>query len=302
MSERDDKLGSSALPDVYADREFAFTDRDFRQIADTLNEETGIALTEVKAALVYSRLARRLRELGLESFNQYCELVNSKEGLPEREHMVGALTTNVTRFFREPHHFEHLKTRVLPDLLDDVRRGGRLRIWSAGCSTGEEPYSIALSVLSVMPDAPDFDVKILATDISKTVLARARKGIYLEAALAPVSRPQLAQWFVPVESSNGDKAWCVGDELRALVAFRELNLMSDWPMKMSYQAIFCRNVVIYFEERRRIMIWSRLEGFLAPRGCLYVGCSERITNDRNFQLEGNTTYRLKAPKTLTEVH
>lgn len=301
MSERGDKLGSNALPDVYADREFAFTDRDFRQIADTLHEEAGIALTEVKAALVYSRLARRLRELGLESFKQYCELVHSKAGFLEREHMVGALTTNVTRFFREPHHFQHLKTRVLPQLLDDVRRGGRLRIWSAGCSTGEEPYSIALTVLSVMPDAPDFDVKILATDINKTVLARAEKGVYVEGALTPVSRPQLARWFARVDNSDGDKAWSVGDKLRALVAFRELNLMSDWPMKMSYQAIFCRNVVIYFEDSGRSTIWGRLEGFLAPRGCLYVGCSERITNDRSFQLEGNTTYRLKAPKTLTEV-
>lgn len=302
MSERDAKVGSSALPDVYADREFAFTDRDFRQIADTLHEEAGIALTDVKAALVYSRLARRLRELGLESFKQYCELVNSNTGFLEREHMVAALTTNVTRFFREPHHFEHLKSHVLPELLDDVRRGGRLRIWSAGCSTGEEPYSIALTVLSIMPDAADFDVKILATDINKSVLERAEKGIYVEGALAPVSWPQLSRWFARVDGSDGDRAWSVGDELRALVAFRELNLMSDWPMKMSYQAIFCRNVVIYFEEQVRSLLWTRLEGFLAPRGCLYVGCSERIANDRSFQVEGNTTYRLKAPKTLTEVH
>lgn len=289
---------SPGIPNVFADREFAFTPRDFRQIADTLHQETGIALADAKAPLVYSRLARRLRELGMENFRQYCELVGSPKGRVERNHMVGTLTTNVTRFFREPHHFEHLKTRVLPPLLDDVRRGGRLRIWSAGCSTGEEPYSIALSMLAVMRDAPQFDVKILATDVNRSVLERARQGIYAESALAPVSRQQRAEWFKPMHNSESEHTWSVGEELRALVAFRELNLMADWPMKLRYHAIFCRNVVIYFEENARSKMWSRLSAYLAPKGCLYVGHSERVSNDDAFHIEGYTTYRLKDSKRL----
>ena len=287
---------ASAVRNVFAHREFAFTPRDFRQIADTLHEETGIALADAKAPLVYSRLARRLRELGMESFKQYCELVGSTDGLAERNHMVSALTTNVTRFFREPHHFEHLRTQVLPQLVDDVRRGGRLRIWSAGCSTGEEPYSIALSVLAVMRDAAQFDVKILATDVNCAVLERARRGVYSESALTPVSRQQRAEWFRPARHSDGDQTWSVGQELRTLVAFRELNLMAEWPMKLRYQAIFCRNVVIYFEESARAQMWGRLSRYLAPKGCLYIGHSERVSNDDAFHIEGYTTYRLKDSK------
>ena len=136
------------------DGEFLFTAEDFRTIAATLHAAAGIALPDSKATLVYSRLAKRLRALGLESFRDYCALVTGADGLDERQQMIVALTTNVTRFFREPHHFDHLKDRVLPPLLANARRGGQVRIWSAGCSNGQEPYSIALTILSLMPDAP----------------------------------------------------------------------------------------------------------------------------------------------------
>src|SRR6266567_867475 len=288
-----DKPMANVVPDVFAGREFSFTPGDFRQLAYMTNHDAGIALAEAKAPLVYSRLVKRLRNLGVESFKQYCELVGGPHGAEERQHMVASLTTNVTRFFREPHHFEHLKTHVLPDLLDTVRRGAPLRIWSAGCSTGEEPYSIALTILSMMGDASRLDVKILATDINKRVLTHAHQGIYDEAALGPISRQQRAAWFVPAADINGEKTWSVGKELRALVTFRELNLKADWPMKQAYQAVFCRNVVIYFEEHTRNRIWDGIATLLTPRGWLYIGHSERISLSGPFELKAYTTYRLK---------
>ncbi|MEA2825170.1 MAG: chemotaxis protein methyltransferase CheR [Alphaproteobacteria bacterium] len=288
-----DKLTPGVVRDVFAGREFPFTHRDFQQIADMMNKDAGIALAEAKAPLVYSRLVKRLRNLGIESFKQYCELVQGERGIEERQQMVASLTTNVTRFFREPHHFEHLKAHVLPDLLNEARRGARLRIWSAGCSTGEEPYSIALTILSMMRDATRFDIKILATDINKRVLAHAQQGTYGDAALRPVSREQRSDWFVRGADTDGEKNWSVGNELRALVTFRELNLMADWPMKQAYQAVFCRNVVIYFEEHVRSRIWDGFATLMTPAGWLYIGHSERISLAGPFELKAYTTYRRK---------
>src|SRR6266852_1929850 len=285
MTYSDNKLTPGVVQEVFAGREFPFTQRDFRQIADMMHKDAGIALAEAKAPLVYSRLVKRLRNLGVESFKQYCELVEGTHGAEERQNMVAALTTNVTRFFREPHHFEHLKTQVLPDLLDAVRRGAPLRIWSAGCSTGEEPYSIALTILSMMGDASRLDVKILATDINKRVLTHAHQGIYDGAALGPISRQQRAAWFVPAADINGEKTWSVGKELRALVTFRELNLKADWPMKQAHQAVFRRHVVIYFEEHTRSRIWDGIATLLTPRGWLYIGHSERISLSGPFELK-----------------
>ena len=274
-------------------REFRFTQRDFRQIAMMLHAEAGIHLTEVKAPLVYSRLVKRLRHLGLESFRQYCDLVARRDETDERAQMMAALTTNVTRFMREPHHFGHLKTHVLPPLLERARRGFPIRIWSAGCSTGEEPYSIALTILSLMPDAGRFDIKVLATDINALVVEHGRRGVYSAASLTPVNRETRAKWFTSRRASDDGKFWRANDELRDLVSFRELNLMKPWPMRQEYHAVFCRNVVIYFEEKTRISIWNRISDILPVGGYLYIGHSERITgSEGRFHLEGPTTYRL----------
>ena len=154
--------------------EFAFTGEDFARVAALLREDSGIHLPDSKATLVYSRLAKRLRALGLESFADYCKLVSSDAGVDERRSMLAALTTNVTRFFREPHHFDHLRDHTLPPLLEEARAGGRVRFWSAGCSSGEEPYSMALTLLSAMPEIGELDVRILATDIDPNVVARMR--------------------------------------------------------------------------------------------------------------------------------
>ena len=274
--------------------EFTFTYRDFRRIAGFLHGEAGISLPDSKAALVYSRLAKRLRALGLRSFKQYCVLIEAADGADERQRLLAALTTNVTRFFREPHHFEHLKTRMLPSLIETARRGGRVRLWSAGCSSGEEAYSMALTVLALAPDAPGLDVKILATDINSDVLADAREGLYPHLAVAPIPADALQRWFDPVMLDNGQRSWRVGAALASLVAVRELNLIGPWPMSGRFDAIFCRNVVIYFDEDVQAAIWDRLPGALTPGGHVYIGHSERLVDPQNrFVSAGMTTYRLR---------
>ena len=268
--------------------EFPFTREDFNKIAALLREDSGIHLPENKTTLVYSRLAKRVRALRLGSFHEYCTLVAGHEGKEERRHMLAALTTNVTRFFREPHHFDHLAKNVLPPLIEEARAGGKVRIWSAGCSTGQEPYSLGLTVLSMLPQAADMDVRILASDIDPVVVATAREGVYSEESVVPIPADMRRRWL----RQDGQNGWAVGPELRRLVAFRELNLMGAWPMKGRFQAVFCRNVVIYFDDATQARLWDRFADALAPAGRLYVGHSERVTSSR-FDPDGLTSFRLK---------
>ncbi|MDB5441258.1 MAG: chemotaxis protein [Caulobacteraceae bacterium] len=284
------KVNADPAAAVFANREFGFTRQDFQKIIGMLHADAGILLSETKAPLVYSRLVKRLRVLGVGNFARYCALVESAADGVERQEMVSALTTNVTSFFREPHHFEHLKAQVLPQLLEPVRRGGRLRIWSAGCSTGEEPYSIALSILEAMPDAASLDVRVLATDINQTVLTTGETGQYDERALAPVSRRLLADWFVSTRGADGRKTLAVGADLRALVTFRSLNLREPWPMTLPYQAVFCRNVLIYFDDAGQADVQQRIGRLLTRSGRLYLGASERIKHSGDLRLDGVTTY------------
>jgi len=273
--------------------EVEMSERDFKDIAAMLYADAGIYLPESKATLVYSRLVKRLRALNLESFHDYCELVGAPDGAGERLEMLSALTTNVTRFFREPHHFEHLKTRLLPALLETARRGGRARLWSAACSTGQEPYSIALTILSLDPGAAALDIKILATDIDPRVVAEGRRGTYAESLLADVPPPLRKRYFTP--TGGGERReMTAGDELRALIAFRTLNLNADWPMAGKFSAIFCRNVVIYFDEPTQQKVWSKFASKLEPGGWLYIGHSERVTGPATsrFVSDGVTSYRL----------
>jgi chemotaxis protein methyltransferase CheR len=293
------KAHADSAAAVFADREFGFTRHDFQKIVDILYADAGIVLSDTKAPLVYSRLVKRLRVLGLGSFARYRVLVESDAGAGERQQMISALTTNVTSFFREPHHFEHLKTQVMPALIGPVRQGARLRIWSAGCSTGEEPYSIALSVLEVMPDAARLDVRVLATDINPIVLAAGEAGQYDERSLAPVNRRLLADWFVSARRADGRRTLAVGADLRALVAFRHLNLQSSWPMTSHYQAVFCRNVLIYFDETGQADVQRRISSLLAPAGALYIGASERIKCAGDLRIDGVTVYRRELPAAAT---
>ena len=277
------------------DGEFVFTAQDFARIASMLHADAGIALPEAKATLVYSRLAKRLRALGLESFRAYCALVAGEDGLDERQNMLAALTTNVTRFFREPHHFEHMKTKLLPPLLEEAKRGGKVRIWSAACSNGQEPYSIALTLLSMMPDADRYDIKVLATDIDPNMVAEGREGVYDRTVAESIPADLRQRWCERVVDHRGEPAVGMSEEARALVTFRELNLIGNWPMKGRFQAIFCRNVVIYFDEPTQSRLWGRFLPLLSPGGRLYIGHSERLCGDAasRFDTDGITTYRLR---------
>ena len=269
--------------------EFLFTEDDFKKIANILHSHAGIALAEGKAALVYSRLAKRLRSLGMRSFREYCSLIEGQQGVDERQAMMAALTTNVTRYFREPHHFDHLREVVMPKLAETARRGGRVRLWSAACSNGQEPYSMAITVLSALPEAANLDVKILATDIDPNMIAEGKAGVYREDAVAPVPLDLRRKWF-----KKAGSGWEVADELRELVAFRELNLIGDWPMKGKFDVIFCRNVVIYFDETTQERVWKRFTPLMTPGATLYIGHSERVSGPAAAQLQtaGLTTYRL----------
>lgn len=272
--------------------EYVLTSKDFAIIARIMREAAGISLSEAKVTLVYSRLAKRLRLLGMRSFAEYCALVESDSGVGEREEMIGALTTNVTRFFREPHHFEHLRTRILPPLMARAKSGARVRLWSAACSSGQEAYSMALSVLALLPDAPRYDIRILATDIDRTMLAIGRSGLYEEAEVAVVPSDLRERWFEP--ANNNSSKIRIHEAARSLVVFRHLNLIGDWPMQGRFQAIFCRNVVIYFDNDTQRRIWGRMVPLLDAGGAMYIGHSERVSGPAEKALKGDgiTTYRL----------
>ncbi len=277
--------------------EFAMTVDDFRRISAMIHGDAGIHLQEAKATLVYARLAKRLRVLGMTNFRDYCEWVAGPQGQEERQEMLAALTTNVTRFFREAHHFEHLKSHVLPPLLKPAGRARRVRVWSAACSSGQEPYSIALTILSLLPDAASQDIKVLATDIDPHMIAAGRGGVYSQAQLVDVPQ-DLRKRFFEAEGGDGETKWRAGAALRGLVAFRQLNLMDNWPMRGGFHAIFCRNVVIYFDEPTQQTLWSKFVPRLEPGGWLYIGHSERVTGPAASQLssDGISTYRLSGAR------
>ncbi|HTT99079.1 MAG TPA: protein-glutamate O-methyltransferase [Rhizomicrobium sp.] len=274
--------------------EFAFSWADFHKIAALVHGEAGIVLVESKANLVYSRLAKRLRAIGLRSFRDYCALVESEDGIDERQALIAAMTTNVTKFFRESHHFDHLAKVVLPDLAAAARRGERVRLWSSACSSGEEPFSMALTLLSVMPDAAEHDILILASDLDPNMIERGEAASYPIARLDDIPIPMRAS-LIEVESSKS--RFRFSDKVRNLVRFRQLNLLHDWPIAGKFQVIFCRNVMIYFDQPTQDGIWSRFANQMTPGGHLYIGHSERIATDTQpFTVAGQTTYRLAGTK------
>ena len=295
MGAVDNRLPSD---EIVASGEYPLTRRDLTEIAAMIHADAGIYLNDSKASLVYSRLSKHIRALGLKGFRQYCALVSSPEGVTARREMLSHLTTNFTRFFRENHHFEHLRDDVLPALISRAKNGGRVRIWSAACSDGQEPYSIALTVLSLLPNAADYDFRILATDIDPKILAQARSGIYDDNALETVSPVMRKQFFTEIDVA-GRRKYQVDDRVKRLITFNELNLMSQWPFKGQFDVIFCRNVVIYFDEPTQMKVWSRFAGLLPEGGHLYIGHSERVSGDAKslFDNIGITTYRFTGTNT-----
>ena len=263
----------------------------FRAVARIARDDAGLTIPEGKTAMVQSRLARRLRAVGIDGFEAYLALVESPAGAEERRELISALTTNVTQFFRERHHFETLRSTVLPPLVARARAGGRVRLWSAGCSTGQEAFSIACELARLAPEAPRLDIRVLATDIDRNVLRRAREGRYPSAAFAGLSPNDIASLAGAAGAENGETA--IRPELHGLVTFRELNLLGPWPIRRPIDAIFCRNVVIYFDSDTQRRLWPRFESALAPGGWLFLGHSERLQSDAapGMANVGVTTYR-----------
>ncbi|HLH98099.1 MAG TPA: protein-glutamate O-methyltransferase CheR [Xanthobacteraceae bacterium] len=275
-------------------REFAFSKGDFEFLAGLAYKHAGISLSDSKRNLVYSRLSRRLRALGLSSFGEYRQYLESSGG-DEVERFINSISTNHTQFFREAHHFTHFRKAVHEIFAeqDQKRSPRRLRVWSAGCSTGEEPYTIALVLRRELPEIARHDVKILATDIDTDVLAKASRGEYPAESLDNVP-DAFCRYFQPVPGSDG-ATLKVAHDVRALITFRQLNLMSHWPMKGPFDAIFCRNVMIYFDAPTKSKLIDRLVRLIRPGGMLYIGHSESLLGTHaGLRLMGRTIYRRDA--------
>ncbi|MEL7299550.1 MAG: CheR family methyltransferase [Pseudomonadota bacterium] len=261
----------------------------FSAIAEIAKEEAGLHLGDTKRAMVSARLMRRVARLGLTSLADYLPYI-SDPGAPERRRMVSALTTNVSSFFREPHHFEALRREILPPLIDAARRGGRVRLWSAGAAHGQEAYSIALSVLDLEPSAPQLDIRILGTDIDPSVIRFAQLAAYHRSMVGDVPE-RLRKSYFHFDASS--ETYLAKAPLLQLVIFRELNLHGPWPMPGRFDVIFCRNVVIYFGEDAQSALWPRFEAKLTDGGWLMVGHSERIPDGAapNLQPREHTIYQ-----------
>ena len=264
--------------------------RDFARVAAIMQREARIALPSTKVSLVCSRLARRLRMHGIATFKEYLDFV--EKDAEELAAMVEALTTNHTHFFRENHHFEHFKEVVVPQLRARAQAGQPVRIWSAGCSSGEEVYSIAMCLLGTSSGEArwvfDQDVKLLATDLSGQVVQAARRGVYNDFTVEPIPTEYKREWL---ERSGNDYA--VKERVRQLVTTRELNLFGTWPMRQQFDVVFCRNVMIYFDDTAKSELEARFAQILRPGGHLYIGHSERVIGPsaRLFVNCGQTIYR-----------
>jgi chemotaxis protein methyltransferase CheR len=270
-------------------REFAFGEEDFQALRALVKSLTGIHLSEQKRELVYGRLTRRLRALQLRTFAQYRERLRGD--VQELVELCNAITTNLTSFFREPHHFQYLREQVLAPLVAGARRKRRLRIWSAGCSTGEEPYSIAMTVLETLPDPGNWDVRILATDLDSEVLSRARRGVYPSERTGNLS-PQRLQRFFSERQEAGGVCRQVAPEVAALVTFKQLNLIHALPMKGPLDVIFCRNVVIYFDKKTQQELFARIARLQRPGDLLLLGHSESLFKVcDSYALIGKTIHR-----------
>ena len=271
-------------------REFVFGNEDFEALRKLVKELTGINLSDQKRELVYGRLARRLRALHLRTFAEYRDLLAS-DGGREIGELCNAITTNLTSFFRESHHFDYLREQVLQPLAAQRASRRRVRIWSAGCSTGEEAYSLAMTVIESFPDLRTWDVKILATDLDSDVLAKAQRGVYTADRVRSIGPQRLGRFFVEKRGKDG-VLYEVSAELSALITFKQLNLMHPLPMKGPLDAIFCRNVVIYFDKDTQRELFSRVATLQRPGDLLFLGHSESLFKvSESYTPIGKTVYR-----------
>lgn len=259
----------------------------FSRIARIARREAGLAIADNKAAMVKTRLARRLRALRLSSFEAYCDLIEGDNASGELGFLISALTTNVSQFFRESHHFDLFASEVIPNLANVNKATSVARIWSAGCSNGQEPYSIAMCLAEHGLDSSN--VRILATDIDPVVVATARQGIFPDHMLSGVSVSKREAFFS--QTSAGD--WQIQKSIRKMISFNTLNLLDIWPIQTEFDAVFCRNVVIYFDKETQSSLWQRFASVMKAESYLFLGHSERLDDaaDLLFEKAGITAYR-----------
>ncbi|MDR3706835.1 MAG: protein-glutamate O-methyltransferase [Capsulimonadaceae bacterium] len=270
---------------------------EFERFRALAYQAAGINLTEAKKQLVQSRLFKRLRHYGLSSFQEYLRLVDSEgENGNEMRYLINSLTTNKTDFFREPHHFRYISQTILPDMIDQAahgRRARRIRVWHAGCSTGQEPYTNAMTIADTLRGQGMWDVRLLASDIDTDVLATAKEATYSAEQLEPVPAA-LKERYLKRVMGRMDQ-YQVTQDLRGMIAFRQINLNEDaWPIRadVRFDIIFCRNVVIYFDKPTQRKLFGRFQRLLVPGGYLFIGHSESLfgINDA-FETVGGTIYR-----------
>lgn len=266
-----------------AERQFEFRDSDFARVRKMIYARAGISLGEHKREMVYSRLARRLRALSLQDFSSYLNGLESEPGSSEWEHFTNALTTNLTAFFREAHHFP-----ILAELAR--KKQGPMSVWCCAASTGEEPYSIAITLAETLGSRAAGSV-VLSTDIDTNCLNKARAGMYPFERVSKIPEPQLKKYFLRGTGDNEGQVK-VRPELQSMVRFETLNLLADrWAVQGPFDAIFCRNVMIYFDKPTQAKILQRFAPLLRPDGLLFAGHSENFTYiSRSFRLRGQTVY------------
>lgn len=264
-------------------REFAWTNADFDRVQDMIYKRAGISLHDGKHAMVYSRLSRRLRETGYQSFREYLSWLDSTDS-PEWQEFVNALTTNLTSFFREHHHFE-----IFADLLKSKPEGSPWKVWCSASSTGEEPYSIVMTALESLGARANFS--LTASDIDSKVLASAAQGVYRMDGLKGIDSNRMQRFFLRGKGSN-DGFTRVKPELRAKIEFLMVNLIrDDWPFKDAFDAVFCRNVMIYFDAPTQRQVLERIHRVMKPGALLFVGHAENFSDSRDlFVLKGKTVY------------
>lgn len=271
-------------------REFELTPDAFGHIRTLVMENTGIVINENKRELIYSRLSKRLRSLDLRSFDEYLRVLDRGNNRQEMVAFINAITTNLTAFFRENHHFEFLRDKGIPELAKRTGPNGTIRVWSAGCSTGEEPYSIAMTFAETLGFS-GVDWRILATDIDTEVLATAIRRIYSEERVTGISPPTLKRWFRRGTGPNAGRVQ-VSPDIAERITFKQLNLIQPLPFKQKFDIIFCRNVVIYFDLETQKRIFNNYANLLSDNGLLFIGHSESLfkITDR-FDSIGHTIYR-----------
>lgn len=264
-------------------REFVWTNADFARVQGLIYKRAGISLHDGKHAMVYSRLSRRLRETGHGSFNDYLSWLESNDG-PEWQEFVNALTTNLTAFFREQHHFE-----IFASHLRSKPSGSSWKVWCNAASTGEEPYSIVMTACEALGSNPPF--KLIASDIDSKVLATAGNGVYRIDSMKGMSQERLQRFFLKGKASNVGMVR-VKPELRRLIDFMSVNLIrDDWPFKEPFDVVFCRNVMIYFDAATQRRVLEKIHRVLKPGGLLFVGHAENFSESKDlFVLRGKTVY------------